>query len=88
MKPQKNHSCKIIFPEDVLIGKSMDGKSKIKELDEVKNDDLILDIGPKKQLKKLKILLKQAKQFCGMVLLAILKIQILLTEVTKLQRQS
>ena len=31
----KNYSCKIIFPEDVLVGKSMDGKSKIKELNEI-----------------------------------------------------
>ena len=49
----KNYSCKIIFPEDVLVGKSMDDKSKIKELDKLKDDDLILDIGPK-TIKKIK----------------------------------
>ena len=43
----KNHSCKIVYPEDVSIGKSMEDKPQIKELNEITNDDLILDIGPK-----------------------------------------
>ena len=43
----KNHSCTITFPEDVLTGKNMDDKSQIKELSKIKEDDLILDIGPK-----------------------------------------
>ena len=49
----KNHSCSIIFPEDVLIGKNMNDKSQVKELNEIKDDDLILDIGPK-TIKKIK----------------------------------
>jgi len=43
----KTHSCKIIYPEDVVVGKNMEDEAKIKELNEVENDDLILDIGPK-----------------------------------------
>ena len=43
----KSHSCKIIFPEDVLIGKNLDDEPQIKELNNIKNDDIILDIGPK-----------------------------------------
>ena len=43
----KNYSCKITFPEDVLVGKNMDDKSQIKELNDIQDDDLILDIGPK-----------------------------------------
>lgn len=43
----KNYSCKITIPEDVLVGKSLDDKSIIRDLDDIKNDDLILDIGPK-----------------------------------------
>ncbi len=43
----KKHSCSIVYPKDVVVGKSIEGKSQIKELDEVENDDLILDIGPK-----------------------------------------
>jgi len=49
----KNHSCKITFPEDVLVGKSLNDKSKIKELNDIQDDDLILDIGPK-TIKKIK----------------------------------
>ena len=49
----KNYSCKITSPEDVLVGKGMDDKSKIKELDDIEDDDLILDIGPK-TIKKVK----------------------------------
>ncbi len=43
----KNYSCTITFPKDVLVGKNLDDKSKIKELNHIDNDDLILDIGPK-----------------------------------------
>ena len=46
-KNLKNNSCQIIYPEDVLVGKSLDDKSEIKELNEIDNDDMILDIGPK-----------------------------------------
>ena len=46
-KTAKNYSCKIIYPEDVAIGKSLEDKAQIKELNEITNDDLILDIGPK-----------------------------------------
>ena len=43
----KNHDCKITSPEDVLVGKTMDDISRVKQLSEIDNDDLILDIGPK-----------------------------------------
>tara|TARA_Y100000992_G_scaffold1130_1_gene690 strand:- start:1690 stop:2868 length:1179 start_codon:yes stop_codon:yes gene_type:complete len=43
----KNHSCKITYPEDVLVSKSTDGQSQVRELNNIKDDDLILDIGPK-----------------------------------------
>ncbi len=46
-KTAKNHSCKIVYPEDVVVGKNMEDKAEVKELNEVKNDDFILDIGPK-----------------------------------------
>ena len=46
-KLSKNHSCSIIFPEDVIVGKNLEGDAKIKELNEINKDDLILDIGPK-----------------------------------------
>jgi len=40
-------NCKIIYPEDVSVGKDLNGSAKIKELNEVSEDELILDIGPK-----------------------------------------
>ena len=43
----KKHSCIITYPEDVMVGKTIEDKSKIKELDQITNDDFILDIGPK-----------------------------------------
>ncbi len=46
-KISKQHSCSITYPIDVLVGKNLNGESKIKELNEIGEDDLILDIGPK-----------------------------------------
>ena len=43
----KQHSCSIIYPIDVLVGKNLNSVSKAKELNEIDKDDLILDIGPK-----------------------------------------
>ncbi len=43
----KQHSCSITFPIDVLVGKNLNSISKVKELSEINEDDLILDIGPK-----------------------------------------
>jgi phosphoglycerate kinase len=40
-------NCKIIYPEDVSVGKHLNGLPEIKELNEVSEDELILDIGPK-----------------------------------------
>ena len=43
----KKEGCKIFYPEDVVVGKDLDGLPQIKELDEVSADELILDIGPR-----------------------------------------
>jgi phosphoglycerate kinase len=43
----KKDSCKIVYPEDVAVGKSLNGSPEIKELNNVLKDELILDIGPK-----------------------------------------
>ncbi len=43
----KIHSCSIIYPEDVAVGKNMNDLAKIKNINEVIDDDIILDIGPK-----------------------------------------
>ncbi len=59
-KTSKNYSCSIIYPEDVMVGKTMKDKSKIKELNEIANDDLILDIGPK-TIKKINDIIETSK---------------------------
>ena len=43
----EKHSCSITYPIDVLVGKNLKSVSKAKELNEIDEDDLILDIGPK-----------------------------------------
>jgi len=43
----KKYSCSIFYPEDVLVGKNVNDKSEVKDLKDILNDDLILDIGPK-----------------------------------------
>ena len=56
----KNYSCTITYPEDVSVGKNLNDKSTIKELNDVSNDDLILDIGPK-TIKKIKDIIKDSQ---------------------------
>ena len=59
-KTSKKYSCKIIYPEDVVVGKSIKDKGKIKELNELNNDDFILDIGPK-TINKIKGIIENSK---------------------------
>ena len=42
----KKENCKIIFPQDVSVGKSLNDLPKIKKLTDILDDELILDIGP------------------------------------------
>ena len=56
----KNYPCSIILPEDVAVGKTMDGNAKIKELNQIENDDIILDIGPK-TINKIKSIINKSK---------------------------
>ena len=59
-KTAKNHSCKIVYPEDVAIGRNMEDKAQVKELNEITNDDLILDIGPK-TINRIKDIIENSK---------------------------
>ncbi len=43
----KQNTCEIIFPKDVAVGKKFTDKAKIKNLSDLQDDDIILDIGPK-----------------------------------------
>ncbi len=42
----KKNNCKIFFPSDVSTGKNLNSKPTIKNIKEISNDDMILDIGP------------------------------------------
>ena len=44
MKSSKNN-CKIIIPEDCVVGTKYEGKGKNKNLNEIKENEIILDIG-------------------------------------------
>ena len=59
-KLSAKYSCSLIFPEDVAVGKKMNGDSKIKDLNEIENDDIILDIGPK-SIKKINNIIELSK---------------------------
>ena len=43
----EKENCKIIYPEDIVVGKHLNGTPQIKELNEILSDEMILDIGPK-----------------------------------------
>jgi len=47
LKKSKTHNCQINYPLDVVVSKELDGNGTIKEISEVNNDEMILDIGPK-----------------------------------------
>ena len=59
-KTSKKHSCSITYPIDVLVGKNLNSISKVKELNEIDEDDLILDIGPK-TIKKIQKVIENSK---------------------------
>ncbi len=56
----KNYSCVITYPEDVLVGKNMNDSSQVKEINNIKNNELILDIGPK-TINKIKNIIKTSE---------------------------
>ena len=56
----KKYSCSIVYPEDVVTGKDLNGEPELKELNEINDDDMILDIG-EKTIKKIKNLINASK---------------------------
>ena len=47
LKKSKIHDCQIYYPLDVVVSKELEGSGTIKEINEVNDDEMILDIGPK-----------------------------------------
>ena len=52
----RNNKCKIFYPKDVKVGKKMNDKSVNKELRDIEDDDMILDVGPKTVIEIKKII--------------------------------
>jgi phosphoglycerate kinase len=47
LKKSKTHDCQIHYPLDVVVSKTINGNGIIKEINEINNEEMILDIGPK-----------------------------------------
>ncbi|HIF49662.1 MAG TPA: phosphoglycerate kinase, partial [Cytophagales bacterium] len=47
LENSKSYNCQVNCPVDVVVSKTMDGIGKIKDINNVKEDEMILDIGPK-----------------------------------------
>ena len=43
----KKKNCNLIYPEDVVVAKNINGSPEIKELSKISSNEMILDIGPK-----------------------------------------
>ncbi|MDC1200651.1 phosphoglycerate kinase [Pelagibacteraceae bacterium] len=56
---QKKKNCKIVYPEDVAVGKDLNGSAEIKKLNNISKDELILDIGPK-TIKVINLLIEES----------------------------
>tara|TARA_B100001057_G_scaffold107947_1_gene105636 strand:+ start:1969 stop:3159 length:1191 start_codon:yes stop_codon:yes gene_type:complete len=52
-KKAEEHGCEILIPVDCMVGKEFNGKGKNKNLDDVQDDEIILDIGAN-TIKKIK----------------------------------
>jgi len=45
LEKTKIYNCQIHCPLDVMVSQSLNGKGKVKKINEIENDDIILDIG-------------------------------------------
>ncbi len=56
----KDNNCKIVIPEDCSVSQTMNGRSSIKDANQISMEDIILDIGPK-SIKKILNLIDNSK---------------------------
>ena len=56
----KKGKCKLIYPEDIVVAKNINGTPKVKKLNEILSDEIILDIG-EKTIKKIESLINESK---------------------------
>jgi len=56
LQNSNKYNCKIICPIDVVVSKNLEGTGQNKDVNEINNDEMILDIGPKTILSIKKII--------------------------------
>jgi len=56
LENSNKYNCKITCPIDVVVSKNLEGKGQNKNVNEINNDEMILDIGPKTILSIKKII--------------------------------
>tara|TARA_A100001011_G_scaffold395422_1_gene490393 strand:+ start:2984 stop:4162 length:1179 start_codon:yes stop_codon:yes gene_type:complete len=56
----KKKKCKIYYPEDIVVGKSLNGSPEEKKIDKIFSDEMILDIG-EKTIKNIEVLIDESK---------------------------
>ncbi len=56
----KKGKCKLIYPEDIVVARNINGIPKVKKLNEISSDEIILDIG-EKTIKKIESLINESK---------------------------
>ena len=56
----KNNNCEIIIPLDCVVGNSFEGEGKNKNLDQIEENEIILDIGSN-TVKRIKQIIEQSK---------------------------
>ncbi len=56
----KKQNCKILYPEDIVVAKNLNGSPITKELDKILPDEMILDIG-EKTIKNIERLIDESK---------------------------
>ena len=86
IQESKKNNCNLVLPEDVITSKDHNSKGVLKNLDQINDNDLILDIGEKTLQNIIKVI-DESKTIYGMVQLVILKLKSFLLEVEKLQRK-
>ena len=60
IKKSETHNCQIYYPLDVVVSKTLDGNGITKEINEINNDEMILDIGPKDYHLAIKKIIKES----------------------------
>ena len=56
----KKEKCEIIYPEDVVVSKNLNGSSQYKKLNQIMSNEMVLDVGPK-TINKIKKIIDKSK---------------------------